>query len=114
VRWRLGKQISIKLQSCGNPFICKADDISLKGLKIRSARALKWSGDLKMTVALGYELFLNNIEASVVWAKKEGEENIYGLYFTRIKDSDKEAICQFVRDNGLEKLNQDILRKTPS
>jgi hypothetical protein len=110
IRWKLGKQVCIKLQDSSDQLICNADDISLKGIKIRSGQSFIRGSDLKMTIALGYELFLNNVEASVAWAKKEGVDNVYGLSFTRIKDSDKEAISQFVRRNGLEKLNQDYFR----
>jgi len=110
IRWRLCKQVSIRLQDSSNLVVCNADDISLKGIKLRSNHPLMGKASLKMTIALGQEVFLNNIEVSVAWAKKEGNENIYGLYFTRIKDADKEAISQFVLRNSLEKLNQDYCR----
>ena len=110
VRWQLGKQVSIKLQGSGSLIFCFAEDISLKGIRIRSPHPFMSDASLRMTIGLGYELFLNNIEAAVAWGKRVGEENLYGLYFTKIKDSDKEALSQFIRRNGLEKLNQDYYK----
>jgi c-di-GMP-binding flagellar brake protein YcgR len=110
IRWKLEKPVSIKLKGKEDKLLCNADDISLKGIRIRMGQSFAESGNLVITIALGYELFLNNIEAFVAWSKKEGSDNVYGLNFTKIRDSDKEAISEFVRRNGLEKLNQDFCR----
>ena len=97
-RWQVNRQASVKLQGQDNPFDCKIEDIGFKGLKIHSTQELKKDSSLALDITLDHSLSLN-IEASVVWNKALGADNICGLYFTRIKDIDKEKIYKFVQNN---------------
>ncbi|PIP20866.1 MAG: hypothetical protein COX40_02465 [Candidatus Omnitrophica bacterium CG23_combo_of_CG06-09_8_20_14_all_40_11] len=107
VRWQVNRQASVKLRDQDNPFDCKIKDIGLKGLRIYSPQELKKDSNLALSIALGYELSLN-IEASVAWNKAVGADNICGLYFTRIRDIDKEKIYEFVRKNFPEQIEQQL------
>jgi len=107
VRWQVNRQASVKLQGQDNPLECKIEDVSLKGLRIHSPQEFKKDSNLALSIALGYELFFN-IEASVAWNKAVGADNIYGLYFTNIKDVDKEKIYRYVYGNFPEQIKQRV------
>jgi hypothetical protein len=60
---------------------------------------------LKIQVALNDEHVLA-VEAWVVWHKNGGTYNNYGLYFTKINDSQKEGIYRFIQRNFPEQINR--------
>lgn len=76
---------------------------------MHSPQELKKDSNLALSITLGYELSLN-IEATVVWNKVLEADNICGLYFTRIRDMDKEKIYEFVQRNFSEQIKQQIWR----
>lgn len=98
VRWQIGRQAKIKLlgrEACAD---CQVEDISYKGLKVSSAERLEKDKYINLTLLFGDEMALN-VEAWVAWHKTVDGHNIYGLYFNRISDPDKEKIYQFIRKN---------------
>lgn len=106
VRWHLNLPAKIKI--AGEPeFIdCTLKDISLKGMRIvLSKHKLQLDARLDLTLMLFGEYILN-MEAWVIWHKAVDGHNIYGLYFTRIKDADKENIYQFLRRYSAAQVNQ--------
>jgi hypothetical protein len=105
-RWQVNYLASVKLQGQDNPFECKIEDVGLKGLKIHSSQELNQDSPLALSIALDDEFSLD-IEASVTWSNTQ-EDNIYGLYFTKIKDMDKENIFNYVSMNFPELIKQQI------
>lgn len=106
-RWRVNQEVSVRLEDRENPFDCKIEDIGLKGLRMRFPQELNTDNNLVLSIALGNGLLLN-IEASVAWNKVEGTGNICGLYFTRIRDIDKEKIYDFVQRNFPEQIKKQL------
>lgn len=104
-RWQIDRLASVKLQDQYNPFDGKIEDISFKGLRIHSSQELKKDSNIALSIVLDNESSLN-IEASLAWDDTQGANNIYGLYFTKIKGEDKEKIYEFVRENFLEQIKQ--------
>lgn len=106
-RWQIDSQASIKMPGQDNPFDCKIEDINFKGLKIHSSQELDIEGSLALNIALGYGLSFD-VEAAVAWNKIAGADNIYGLYFTKIKESDKEKVYEFIREHFPDKIKQQV------
>lgn len=98
VRWRINKNLKVKLEGAQNCANCVVNDISLTGCKISLGFRLQKDTFLKLTIVLSDESDIT-IEAWVAWGKTIDCLNCYGIYFSKIKDGDKEKIYQFIRCN---------------
>ena len=95
-RWRAEGEIKLKLDGAETFFSCSIEDINFMGIGISSAMKLPQDTFLKVTLALTDD-FVFEVEAWVAWYKAKEGRYYYGLYFSRINDSDKEKIYQFMR-----------------
>lgn len=95
-RWQVDRQAKVKLEGAETFIDCKVKDISLKGSMLASALKLPQDVFLRLSVVLSEEATLE-LEVWVVWHKSVDGHNLYGFYFTKIKDLDKEKIYQFIR-----------------
>ncbi len=105
IRWQINRQAKLKFEGAEAFCNCLVYDVNFKGLRISLGYRLALDKFLKVNIVLA-EDFILEIEAWVVWHKRFMEANIYGLYFTRIKDSDKERIYQFVRRDFPEEISK--------
>ena len=108
-RWEINSRANVKICNQTQLFNCTIDDINFKGLRLRFPQSINMNNAAEMHIALGDELFLN-IEAAVAWNKADDTDTVYGLFFTRIKDSDKESIYKFIQKNFAEKIKQQVYR----
>ncbi|OGX40570.1 MAG: hypothetical protein A2984_00755 [Omnitrophica WOR_2 bacterium RIFCSPLOWO2_01_FULL_41_12] len=97
-RWQINRPARIKLEGAEVFKECSIADINFKGLQIHLKSTLPQDTFLKLKIALSEDCLLD-VEVWVVWYKKKMENNIYGLYFTKITDMDKEKIYRFVYQN---------------
>lgn len=104
-RWQINQQARVRLEGTQAFANCHIKDINLKGLQISLVLKLPKDTSLRLSLFLA-EGFILDIEAWVVWHKTIMEANIYGLYFTRVKDQDKEKIYEFVRRYYSEQINR--------
>lgn len=107
VRWQINRQAKIKLEGEADFADCRLMDISLKGMQVSLAQKLPKDKFLKLSIALSYEFSLD-IEAWVAWHKIIDGHNLYGLYFDKISDSNKDKICQFMRVNHAQDLDKQL------
>lgn len=98
IRWQTGRQAKLKLEGSKSFIDCYVKDINFKGLQISLRMKLPPDTFLKFTIVLSEE-FVLEVEAWVVWHKRLNDFNVYGLYFSQIKDDDKEKIYKFVYNN---------------
>jgi hypothetical protein len=110
-RWQIDSQASLKIPGHNHPFYCTVDDINFKGLRIRFPRYVEMNSHLKLDISLSNELSLK-IEVAPAWNKAIGSDNVYGFFFTRIKDGDKENIYKFIQRNFADKISQQFYRNT--
>jgi hypothetical protein len=104
-RWKVGLPAKIKLSGAEKFINCHIDDISMMGVKISMPLKLSEDKFIKLTIALS-DAFVLNIETWVGWRKSVDGVNVYGLYFTRISDTDKEKIYQYIKSNRSEELEK--------
>lgn len=95
IRWQTSNTAQIKLEGAESPIDCLIKDINYKGLQICLKARLPKDTHIKLKLVLNDEFSLE-AEVWVAWHKSIDDINIYGFYFTRIKDSDKEKIYKFV------------------
>lgn len=97
VRWQVNRPISIMLSGQDVMLGCHAEDVSYKGIRIRSPEPLFAEDNITLDIALDDKTILDDIGASVVWKRVSENYNIYGLYFNKINEKNKERIHQFVQ-----------------
>jgi c-di-GMP-binding flagellar brake protein YcgR len=112
VRWQVNKEAKVLLEGALNPAICTVKEISFQGVQLCLKLKLPKDTFLKLRLILS-EQFILDVECWVVWHKGIEGINIYGLYFTKIKDADKEKIYQFIRRDFAHELHKQWWQETP-
>lgn len=105
VRWLINKEAKIKLEGAEAFAPCVINDISFMGTRISSAMKLPKDTFIKFRLALSEDIILD-AEAWSVWQKTIDGRYIYGFYFTKLRDVDKEKIYQFIRKDYPEQINK--------
>ena len=96
LRWRINKKAQIEL--AGAVRDCTVLDISFSGARIYLQQKLAQDAFFRLNINLSGDLSFH-VEAWVAWHKVIEGINIYGIYFAKIKDTDKERIFKFIRSN---------------
>lgn len=95
-RWQVDNRVKIQLEGALTPMPCTLHDLNFKGARISLAQRLAPDIFFKLSIILS-EAFIIQVEAWIGWHKPIDGHNIYGLYFTKISDRDKEKIYHFMR-----------------
>ena len=106
VRWQIDREAQVKLEAAQPPAACTIHDINFKGVRISLKQKLSLDKPLKINMDLSREFSSFELEVWVAWHKTIDGYNLYGLYFIKIRDLDKERIYQFMRGYFPEKINQ--------
>lgn len=110
-RWQINRQAKIKLEGAAVHADCIIKDINLKGLQVALKMRLPKDSFTKFALVLSANHVLD-VEAWIVWHKPVAETNVYGFYFSRIHDTDKEKIYRFLRSDYPGQVNQQWWGKT--
>jgi hypothetical protein len=97
-RWQINWQAQVMLPKKEELTKCYIRDINFKGLQISLGKRLKKDAFVNLTLVFSPE-FTFDIEAWVVWQGTIEGLYTYGLLFTKIQDSDKEALYNFIYNN---------------
>jgi len=106
-RWQINKPASIKLEGAVAFADCLLKDINFKGMQIVLSLRFTVDSYIKFNLKLSEEYSLE-CEAWVAWHKYVEGYNIYGFYFTRLKDSDKEKIYKYVYQSVPEEIAKQL------
>lgn len=104
-RWQMVHKAKLKLEGAQVWVDCHVIDINLKGMQVALPIGLQRDILIKMQVILSEDCTIE-IEAWAAWRKAVYTYNVHGLYFTKIRDEDKEKIYQFARTYVPQQLNQ--------
>jgi len=102
-RWDARKEARIKLDGAVSEASCRLEDINFKGMQLTLKLKLAVDNYIKFTLILSEDVSVD-VEAWVTWHKQAKEGNTYGLYFTKLKDADKEKIYKFIYQHAPPKL----------
>lgn len=105
IRWQVNRDALLRLDQRQDLLDCHVNDINYKGLQVCVNEELAHDKPLKFNIVLSDDYSLD-IESRIVWRKRIADSNVYGIYFTRIKDRDKEKIYQFVRKFSPKELSK--------
>lgn len=97
-RWQIEKETKVKLGGAEAFADCRITNVNLRGMQLCLKQKLPPDTYLKMYVVFSEE-FSAEVEVWVVWHKVVDGHNVYGLYFSKIKDADREKIYKFVHKN---------------
>lgn len=104
-RWRTDIPAKAKLDDAPSFVNCTLSDISFKGCKIALLEELPRDRYFKLSIILSGNYILN-IEAWVAWHKTAADYNVYGLYFSKLRENDREKIYRFIREDFTEQINK--------
>jgi hypothetical protein len=82
---------------------CVVKDVSMKGIQVSLPLKLPPETFVKLSITLS-DNFNLDLEVWVAWHRTVGDHNVYGLYFNKIKDADKDKLYQFIRNNFPEEI----------
>ncbi len=94
-RWEINRQGVLKLEQAAEEVFCQVKDISYKGVRITLNTKLPQDTALRISLKLS-ENYTIEAEIWVAWHKVINGSNHYGIYFSKIKDADKEKIFKFI------------------
>ena len=95
-RWQIDTRAEINLEGEEGPEPCTVHDINFKGARISLAKKINPDTFVKVNILFSSGLSLS-AQVWVVWHKTIDGHNMHGIYFTQLKDKDKEKLYQFVR-----------------
>lgn len=104
IRWRINHQAGLRLEGAHAYAACYIKDINFFGAQIALKIKLPIDSFVKLSLMLSEGCILE-LEVWVSWHKIFNGLNLYGIYFSTIKDSDKEKIYQFLRRDFSEQVN---------
>jgi hypothetical protein len=104
-RWQTDWQAKIKLEGAECFCDCLLSDLNFKGMKIKLRMKLPDDSFVKFKLKLTNELIID-AQVWVVWHKTSEGVYTYGLYFSKIKDADKEHIYKFMRKHFSKQMDQ--------
>ncbi|MFA6350618.1 MAG: PilZ domain-containing protein [Candidatus Omnitrophota bacterium] len=104
-RWQTDWQAKIKLEGQECFCDCLLSDLNFKGLKMKLRLKLSEDAFIRFKLMLTSELIID-AEAWIVWYKTTDGVYTYGIYFSKIKDADKERIYKFMRVNFSKQMDQ--------
>lgn len=94
-RWLVSRQAKIRLEGKDTDITCCVKDINFSGMQIVLTPKLAVSRYIKFRLILDGDFTLA-AQAWVAWHKEIDGHNVYGLYFKKLKESDKSGIYKFV------------------
>lgn len=97
-RWQINTKAKLALEGAVADVDCIVHDLSFNGARISLIQRLPQDTPLKINITLA-EGFSFEVEIWVAWYKQIMERSVYGVYFNRIKDADKETIYKFMYQN---------------
>jgi len=94
-RWQVNQHAALKLEQVPKELLCQIKDINSKGVEVTLNAKLPQDSQLKISLRLS-ENYTVEAEVWVSRHKVVNGVNHYGLYFSKIKDADKDKIYKFI------------------
>lgn len=104
-RWKIKKETKVWMQGePSNARHCIIEDMHLKGMCVSFNEQLPQQQSVRMSFALSDNFDLIKIEAEIPWAKEDQGRYVYGMFFNKIIDSDKDRIYQYISSHCSQQL----------
>lgn len=97
-RWPINQEAAVTFENGVRAIPCIVEDISYRGMRVSLRRNLFEDVFSNFKLALGAE-FEINAGAYVAWRNQSDDINTYGLSFSRIDDSMKLRLWDYIKNN---------------
>ena len=94
-RWQVNRLAKFRLEQAVEEAFCHVDDINYKGAQIILDAKLPEDTAFRLNLRLSEECSFE-AEVWVAWHKVVDGINHYGIYFSKIRDADKDKIYKFI------------------
>ena len=94
-RWQVNRQAKFRLEQAVEEAFCQVKDINYKGAQVILNAKLPEDVAFRLNLRLSQECSFE-AEVWVAWHKIVDGINHYGLYFSKIRDADKDKIYKFI------------------
>ncbi len=111
-RWQLNQQAELKLEQAIEGLFCQVKDINYKGMQVALGARLPQDSAIRMRLTFSGGCTFD-AEVWVAWSKVINGITHYGLYFSRIKDADKEKIYNFAHTRLSKKVPENWWSESP-
>ena len=92
-RWKIRKQVKLRLESFDNPTDCYLEDINLKGMCVSLSQRLPQDRLVKMELELSDNVSFE-VHVQIPWIKESFGQFVHGAAFARIMDEDKNKVYE--------------------
>ncbi len=104
-RWQVDRQAKFRLEQAVEDAFCQVKDINYKGAQVVLSAKLPEDAAFRLNLRLSDECSFE-AEVWVAWRKVVDGINHYGLYFSKIRDVDKDKIYNFICEHYPNDLNE--------
>jgi len=101
-RWKVNKEVKVWMQGNQDSTSCMIEDLHLKGMCVSFKNRLPQEESVKMSFGIEENSDPIKVEAQVPWSKEDQGRYFYGLSFSRINESDKDRLSQYIITNCYE------------
>ncbi|MBF0504931.1 MAG: PilZ domain-containing protein [Candidatus Omnitrophica bacterium] len=98
-RWQVKKEAKVWLPQRQGFSHCVIEDINLKGMCASFDRQLPQEQPLNMSLSLDDNFDFMKVEVNLPWVKEEQGRYVYGMFFNKISEQDKDRVYQYISDN---------------
>jgi hypothetical protein len=98
-RWEVKKEAKVWLPQMQEFRLCIIEDINLKGMCVSFNKQLPQEQPMPMSLGLEDGAELMKLEVDLPWAKEEQGRHVYGMFFSKIGEVDKDKIYQYINDH---------------
>lgn len=94
-RWEVDSKILLRADDDTLESECRSKDINCAGTCIRTAAKVNPNQQLDLTIYLADDIEPIHTRGRVVWSLTQGESNLAGVHFDRIRTRDQDLIFQY-------------------
>jgi len=102
-RWQINQQAGLKLEQAEEELPCQLKDINYKGMGVVLRIKLPQDAALKISLRLSADCTFS-AEVWVAWSRVINGITHYGLFFSKLRDADKNKIYRFVQAQAPKEL----------
>ena len=99
-RWEVKKEIKVWIPMTQGFGHCVVEDMHLKGMRVSFNKPLPRQESVGMSFAIGDGFDFIKIEAKIPWSKEDQGRYVYGLLFSKVDDSNKDRLSQYMITNA--------------
>ena len=95
-RWQVKREAKVWLPQRQEFSHCVIEDINLKGMCASFSKKLPQEQPVNFSLSLDDNFEFVKLEVNLPWIREENGRYVYGMFFNKILDADKDRIYQYI------------------